>query len=162
MILITELIKLSYLILSFHLLFYLILSNLVFLCLLAFFPYFYSYIILLLSVSTFLYHLLQCTCLYHLPHSSFLYYLPQTLKVTNASDTIYFILSFFSYVVLLLSSFTFFYPQTLKVTNTSDTKVAFKVKTTQPSWYYVRPNQHILDVGQTEEVTITLVDSECA
>ena len=128
MILITELIKLSYLILSFHLLFYLILSNLVFLCLLAFFPYFYSYIILLLSVSTFLYHLLQCTCLYHFPHSSFLYYLPQTLKVTN----------------------------------TSDTKVAFKVKTTQPSWYYVRPNQHILDVGQTEEVTITLVDSECA
>ena len=128
MILITELIKLSYLILSFHLLFYLILSNLVFLCLLAFFPYFYSCIILLLSVSTFLYHLLQCTCLYHLPHSSFLYYLPQTLKVTN----------------------------------TSDTKVAFKVKTTQPSWYYVRPNQHILDVGQTEEVTITLVDSECA
>ena len=93
----------------------------------------------------------------HLPLS-----LPQTLKVTNTSETIYFILSFFSYVVLLLSSFTFFYPQTLKVTNTSDTKVAFKVKTTQPSWYYVRPNQHILDVGQTEEVTITLVDSECA
>lgn len=35
----------------------------------------------------------------------------------------------------------------LRVTNSSDNKVAFKVKTTQPSWYYVRPNQQILNPG---------------
>jgi hypothetical protein len=39
--------------------------------------------------------------------------------------------------------------------------VAFKVKTTQPSWFYVRPNQHVLDVGQTEDVSIVLVEGEC-
>lgn len=49
----------------------------------------------------------------------------------------------------------------LKVTNVSNGKVAFKIKTTQPSWYYVRPNQQILDVDQSEEVTIVLVDVEC-
>ena len=49
----------------------------------------------------------------------------------------------------------------LKVTNTSQNKVVFKVKTTQPSWYYVRPNQQVVDVGKTEEVAIVLVDAEC-
>lgn len=37
----------------------------------------------------------------------------------------------------------------------------FKVKTTQPSWYYVRPNQSVLEVGAKEEVVIALVDTEC-
>jgi MSP (Major sperm protein) domain len=50
----------------------------------------------------------------------------------------------------------------LKVTNTSGTKVAFKVKTTQPTWYYVRPNQQVVNVGCTEEVAIVLVDAECS
>lgn len=50
----------------------------------------------------------------------------------------------------------------MKVTNTSKNRVVFKVKTTQPSWYYVRPNQQMLDVGQTEDVTILLVDTECS
>lgn len=50
---------------------------------------------------------------------------------------------------------------TLRITNETDSKIVFKVKTTQPSWYYVRPNQNVIDVGQTEESTITLIDSEC-
>eukprot|EP01039_Chlorochromonas_danica_P008733 gene8732-9623_t len=49
----------------------------------------------------------------------------------------------------------------LNVTNVSNSRIAFKVKTTQPSWYYVRPNQQILDVGKTEEVSIILIDTEC-
>lgn len=49
----------------------------------------------------------------------------------------------------------------LKVTNNSNAKVAFKIKTTQPTWYYVRPNQQIVDVDKTEEVTVVLVDTEC-
>lgn len=48
----------------------------------------------------------------------------------------------------------------LKVTNTSQQKVVFKVKTTQPTWYYVRPNQQVLDVGASEDVNILLVDTE--
>lgn len=52
--------------------------------------------------------------------------------------------------------------QVLKVTNTSNGKVVFKVKTTQPSWYYVRPNQQVIDVGATEDVVIVLIDSECS
>lgn len=47
------------------------------------------------------------------------------------------------------------------MTNISSSKVAFKVKTTQPSWYYVRPNQQVLDVGKSEDVSIVLVDTEC-
>ena len=38
--------------------------------------------------------------------------------------------------------------EVLRVTNSSDSKVAFKVKTTQPSWYYVRPNQQVLNPGK--------------
>ena len=48
------------------------------------------------------------------------------------------------------------------MTNTSDSKVVFKVKTTLPTWYYVRPNQQVVDVGATEEVAIVLIDSECS
>lgn len=50
----------------------------------------------------------------------------------------------------------------LRVSNTSSGRIAFKVKTTQPTWYFVRPNQQMLDVGQTEEVSIALVDTECS
>lgn len=49
----------------------------------------------------------------------------------------------------------------LKLSNISNQKVVFKVKTTQPAWYYVRPNQQILDIGQTEDVNILLVEAEC-
>lgn len=52
-------------------------------------------------------------------------------------------------------------PQVLSITNTSGGRVAFKVKTTQPTWFYVRPNQHVLDIGQTEDVSIVLVEGEC-
>lgn len=48
----------------------------------------------------------------------------------------------------------------LKVTNTSDSKIVFKVKTTQPAWYYVRPNQQVVDVGATEEVSVVIVEDE--
>ena len=49
----------------------------------------------------------------------------------------------------------------MTITNISNARVAFKVKTTQPTWFYVRPNQHVLDVGQSEDVSIVLVESEC-
>jgi hypothetical protein len=48
----------------------------------------------------------------------------------------------------------------LRIINTSKFKIAFKVKTTQPSWYYVRPNQQVLDPGQIENVVIVLVEAE--
>ena len=51
--------------------------------------------------------------------------------------------------------------QILKVTNVSQQKVMFKVKMTQTSWYDVRPNQQILDIGQTEDIAIVLVEAEC-
>ncbi len=35
------------------------------------------------------------------------------------------------------------------------------MKTTQPTWYYVRPNQNVLSAGQTEEIAIALIDTEC-
>jgi hypothetical protein len=50
--------------------------------------------------------------------------------------------------------------QTLKVTNISSSKIVYKVKTTQPSWYYVRPNQNVLQEQETDEVYIVLVDNE--
>jgi hypothetical protein len=50
--------------------------------------------------------------------------------------------------------------QTLTITNISDKKVIFKVKTSQPTWYLVRPNQHVIDVGKTESVTIALSETE--
>lgn len=51
--------------------------------------------------------------------------------------------------------------QVLKVANATNSKVLFKVKTTQPTWYYVRPNQQILNAGQTEDVAILMVEAEC-
>ncbi len=50
--------------------------------------------------------------------------------------------------------------QVLRIKNTSPHKAVFKVQTTQPAWYYVRPNQQLIDVGQTEEVSLVLIDSE--
>jgi hypothetical protein len=49
----------------------------------------------------------------------------------------------------------------LKITNSSSAAVAFKVKTTQPTWYYVRPNQAVLAAGAAELVTVVLVETEC-
>lgn len=49
----------------------------------------------------------------------------------------------------------------LVIKNVSTAKVVFKVKTTQPQWYYVRPNQQVLDLDQAEEVSIILSDAEC-
>lgn len=54
-----------------------------------------------------------------------------------------------------------FIAKTLRVSNISKSKVAIKVKTTQPSWYYVRPNQHVVDVGGSQDVTISLNTVEC-
>ena len=42
--------------------------------------------------------------------------------------------------------------EVLRVTNSSNSKVAFKVKTTQPSWYYVRPNQQVLSPGMSYQI----------
>ena len=39
----------------------------------------------------------------------------------------------------------------MKVTNTSQHRIICKIKTTQPKWYAVRPNQRMLDVGEWRE-----------
>mmetsp|Transcript_17664 Transcript_17664/g.35749 ORF Transcript_17664/g.35749 Transcript_17664/m.35749 type:complete len:307 (+) Transcript_17664:55-975(+) len=49
----------------------------------------------------------------------------------------------------------------LKVANLTNSKILFKVKTTQPTWYYVRPNQQLLAAGQVEDVAIVMVEAEC-
>lgn len=50
---------------------------------------------------------------------------------------------------------------TLTARNLSkDKAIALKVKTTQPSWYYVRPNQEILGPGESLEISITLIENE--
>lgn len=49
----------------------------------------------------------------------------------------------------------------LRITNISNQRVAFKVKTTQPTWYFVRPNQQLLDIGASEDIAIALVEAEC-
>ena len=51
--------------------------------------------------------------------------------------------------------------QTLRISNISDECVAFKVKTTQPTWYYVRPNQHVVEPNKTEDVVIVLITEHC-
>ena len=53
------------------------------------------------------------------------------------------------------------YKATLQITNISKTgsNLAYKVKTTAPRHYVVKPNQGILDVGQTMSVDITLIPS---
>jgi hypothetical protein len=48
----------------------------------------------------------------------------------------------------------------LIIKNISNQPVAFKVKTTTPLWYNVKPNQEILQKDQTVEVSIILIDSE--
>lgn len=45
---------------------------------------------------------------------------------------------------------------TLQVQNTSEKMIAFKVKTTHPRRYYVRPNTDVIPVGGTSYVKITL------
>ena len=47
------------------------------------------------------------------------------------------------------------------MTNTSQTNIVFKVKTTKPSFYFVRPNQQVLKAGDSEEISVVLVDTEC-
>jgi hypothetical protein len=49
----------------------------------------------------------------------------------------------------------------LAMTNTSSSSVVFKVRTTQPMWYYVRPNQDMLEAGQTVDLVFTLTEPEC-
>jgi len=49
---------------------------------------------------------------------------------------------------------------TLTHTGKSEFHIAFKVKTTQPRRYLVRPNQGIVSPGQTESVTILLVEKD--
>ena len=49
---------------------------------------------------------------------------------------------------------------TLGHTGKTDFHIAFKVKTTQPRRYLVRPNQGILLLGQSESVTILLVEKD--
>lgn len=50
---------------------------------------------------------------------------------------------------------------TLRITNISDSSIIFKVKTTEPTWYYVRPNQNVVEPNKTEEVTIVLIIEHC-
>ncbi|CAM9678494.1 unnamed protein product, partial [Choristocarpus tenellus] len=49
----------------------------------------------------------------------------------------------------------------LTLTNDSFTEIAFKVKTTEPKRYLVRPNQGLIDVGTSEKVNVYLVEREC-
>lgn len=50
----------------------------------------------------------------------------------------------------------------LSMSNPSETcNVLFKVRTTQPMWYFVRPNQDIIKPGETVELVFTLTDAEC-
>jgi len=49
---------------------------------------------------------------------------------------------------------------TLRHTGKTESHIAFKVKTTQPRRYLVRPNQGIVAPGKTESVTILLVEKD--
>lgn len=51
------------------------------------------------------------------------------------------------------------YKATLTITNTSSGNLAYKVKTTAPRQYVVKPNQGIIDKGQKVAVDITLIQS---
>jgi hypothetical protein len=46
---------------------------------------------------------------------------------------------------------------TLTITNVSNGNVAYKVKTTAPKAYVVKPNQGIIEAGQKVEVEISFV-----
>jgi len=48
---------------------------------------------------------------------------------------------------------------TLTVTNTSAGNIAYKIKTTAPRQYVVKPNQGIVDRAQKISVDITLIQS---
>mmetsp|Transcript_8091 Transcript_8091/g.9158 ORF Transcript_8091/g.9158 Transcript_8091/m.9158 type:complete len:267 (-) Transcript_8091:195-995(-) len=48
----------------------------------------------------------------------------------------------------------------LKIRNVSDEQIAFKVKTTMPKRYLVRPNQDVVDGGKTVDVRISLQTKE--
>ena len=48
----------------------------------------------------------------------------------------------------------------LRITNISDTYIAYKIKTTQPSWYVVKPSQHVIDIGKYKDIEINIVEKE--
>ena len=48
----------------------------------------------------------------------------------------------------------------MKISNTSNSSILFKVKTTQPKWYHVRPWQQTLGKGKSITVEIVFCDSE--
>lgn len=64
----------------------------------------------------------------------------------------------------LLTCLTVFFPapftnsstQVLTLKNTTDSRQAFKVKTTAPKLYFVRPNTSIVDPGETAEVSVII------
>ncbi|CAN0152699.1 unnamed protein product, partial [Discosporangium mesarthrocarpum] len=49
----------------------------------------------------------------------------------------------------------------LKLSNLSSEKVAYKVKTTEPKRYLVRPNQGVIGPGGTGHIDVYLVEREC-
>jgi len=51
------------------------------------------------------------------------------------------------------------YRSILTITNVSNGNLAYKVKTTAPRFYVVKPNQGILDRGQKIGIDITLIHS---
>jgi len=50
----------------------------------------------------------------------------------------------------------------LNLTNTSGKRLAFKIKTTMPQWFLVRPSQELLDVDESVDVSIELIEAEVA
>ena len=46
----------------------------------------------------------------------------------------------------------------LNVSNESATPMAFKVKTTQPDWYVVRPNQDVIPPGESLSFEVSLIN----
>lgn len=50
----------------------------------------------------------------------------------------------------------------LKIKNiSSNRRIIFKVKTTQPTWYFVKPSQDVIDIDDKKEIEIQIVESEC-
>lgn len=49
----------------------------------------------------------------------------------------------------------------LKVVNKGTERIAFKVKTTKPRRYLVRPNQGLVEVGKSTDVTVILQQKDC-
>jgi vesicle-associated membrane protein-associated protein B len=48
----------------------------------------------------------------------------------------------------------------LTIANVSQKNLAYKVKTTAPRYYVVKPNQGILEKGQKINIDITLIQAE--